>query len=153
MQGGLGPAHVWSLVGGSVYESPEGPGWLTVLVFLWSSYSLRSCNPSSYSSRRVPKLYSLFDCGYTPLSESVGGWGLSEDCHARLLSGTCCHLPSSGSGVGSCLKTRCCGYYSLKRTLADQHSLLSDSLSATCEGSQEHGPHHGCHQNRLRLPK
>jgi hypothetical protein len=49
------------LVGGSVSESPKGPGWLTLLVFLWSSYS--SSNPSVYSSIRVPKLHPLFGCG------------------------------------------------------------------------------------------
>jgi hypothetical protein len=31
---GLGAAHVCSLVGGSVSESSQGPGWLTLLVSL-----------------------------------------------------------------------------------------------------------------------
>ena len=35
---GLGSAHVCFLVGGSVSESPKGPGWLTLLAFLWSSH-------------------------------------------------------------------------------------------------------------------
>ena len=41
MWGGLGPARVCSLVGGSDSGSPKGPGQLTLLIFLWSSHPLR----------------------------------------------------------------------------------------------------------------
>jgi hypothetical protein len=71
--GGCGPACVYSLVGGSDSESPKGPGKLTLLLSLWCSFPIPfgACNPSSYSSIRVPKLHPLFDCGCLHLSESL----------------------------------------------------------------------------------
>lgn len=64
---------------GSDSESPEGPGWLTLLVFLWGSYPLWACNPSSYSSIRAPKLRPLFGCVCLYWSESAARWSLSEE--------------------------------------------------------------------------
>jgi hypothetical protein len=46
---------------------------------------LGACNPSSYSSIKVPKLHSLFGCGCVHLSESAAGWNLSENSHAIFL--------------------------------------------------------------------
>ena len=57
---------------------------MTLLLFLWSSYSFH--NPSSYSSISVSELHPLFGCEYLPSPESVGAWSLSEDSHAGLLS-------------------------------------------------------------------
>ena len=50
------------------------------------SYPDRGCNLSSHSSIRVPKLHLSFGCGYLYLFESVVGWSLTEDSHAKLLS-------------------------------------------------------------------
>ena len=80
------PSPVCSLVGVSDSEISNGSGYLTLLIFLRTSYPLQSYNPSIYSSIRVPKLHPLFGCECLDLSESVGGWRLSEDTHAILLS-------------------------------------------------------------------
>ena len=41
MQVGLGPPCVFSLARGSVSECPKGPGFFTLLIFLWNSYPLQ----------------------------------------------------------------------------------------------------------------
>jgi hypothetical protein len=84
--GGLGPAHVCSLIGSSVSENPR----LQVSWLCWSSYGVSipfgAQNPFSYSSLRVPKFYPLLDCGCLHLSESAAGWSLSSESCVRLLA-------------------------------------------------------------------
>jgi hypothetical protein len=84
--GGLGLACLCSLVGDSDSESPKGPGYMTLLIFLWSSYPLQVCSPSSYSPLGLSELHLLFNCRCLHLSESAAGWSLSEDSLARYLS-------------------------------------------------------------------
>jgi hypothetical protein len=54
LQGGLQQTCACSLVGSSEFESPKGPSYLILLVFLWSSYPLRAGDTSSHLSIRVP---------------------------------------------------------------------------------------------------
>ena len=88
VHGGLGPTRVHSLVGGSISESTKAPGWLTLLVFLRSSYPLWGHKLLPYSSKGVPNFLPLFGRECLTLSESDTGWSLSEDSHARLHSGS-----------------------------------------------------------------
>lgn len=60
-------------VGGSASESPNGPGQLILLVSLWSSYLLWGCNPSSYTSIRIPKLHPYLAVGVCICLESAAG--------------------------------------------------------------------------------
>ena len=69
-----------------------------LVVFLWSSDPLRGCNPSSYSSVRVPKLHPLFGCGCLHLSDPQ----LLEPLrgHDRLLSASITETTYSKSLFG-----------------------------------------------------
>jgi hypothetical protein len=71
--------------GALVSKSRRCPGYLTLLIFLWCSYSLKVLQSFPLLFHRVPKLHPLFGCLYLHLSESLGGWSLSEDNYTRLL--------------------------------------------------------------------
>ena len=60
-----------SLVGGSDFQSPKGPGYLTLLVFLWSSYHLLGLQTFLlfHMSLQTPP---LFGCGCLYLSQLLG---------------------------------------------------------------------------------
>ena len=58
---------------------------LTLLVFLWSYYTLQSLQSFPTFSNRVPELYSVFGSGSLHPSESGAELSLSEESHARLL--------------------------------------------------------------------
>ena len=60
MQGGLGPALVCSLVGGSVSDSPKDLGQLILMVFLQSFYPFRGCSPFLYLFKGDPNLHQMF---------------------------------------------------------------------------------------------
>ena len=76
VQGGLGPAMVCFLIGGSVSKSLKSSSQLILLVWMWSSYPLQ--DPQSFlllfhDGSQVPHTVWLY------LSESATGWSLSED--------------------------------------------------------------------------
>jgi hypothetical protein len=85
--GNLGPAHVCSLVGGLVSESPQGSRLVDSVglpeEFL-STFGAPSLSPNS--SMRVPKLHPMFGCESLHLFESATEWSLSEDSYPRPLS-------------------------------------------------------------------
>ena len=84
---GLSPAHIGSVVGGSVSERPQGSRLVDSVGFLLEFLiSFRAFSPSSNSSIRVPELSSMFGCGYLHLFQSAAEWSLSEDSYDRSLS-------------------------------------------------------------------
>jgi hypothetical protein len=56
----------------SLCEFQRSRLFVTLLVFLWSTYHLCGCSPYTYSSIRLPKLHPLFGCGCFHLSELLG---------------------------------------------------------------------------------
>jgi hypothetical protein len=85
--GNLGPAHVCSLVGGAVSESPQWSRLVdTQFVFCGVPISTGVLDPSPRNSIRVPELHPMFGCGSLHLFQSAAGWSVSEDSNARLLS-------------------------------------------------------------------
>ena len=78
VQGSLGPARVCSLVGCSDSENPQkGPGQLTLLIFLWSSYplwGLQSFLLYFHKGLQAPSTLWL----WVYVSESAAGQSLSE---------------------------------------------------------------------------
>ena len=73
---GLGPARVCSLVGGSDSKSPKGPGQLTLLFFLWSSYSFWGLQFFLLFFNKSPQAPSIACYACLHLSESASGWSL-----------------------------------------------------------------------------
>ena len=84
----LGPDYVYSLVGGSVSESPQE----SKLVDSVGLPPMEFLSPlghlilTSNSPIRLPKLCPIFGCGSLCLFQSAGRWSLSEDSYARFLS-------------------------------------------------------------------
>lgn len=75
--GGLGPAHVCSLVDSG---SPQGSRVVDSVGL--PVESLFSSGPQSFSSSsiRLPKLHLMLGCRFLHLFSLVAGWSLSEDC-------------------------------------------------------------------------
>ena len=80
-------------------RAPKGPGCLTLLIFMWSSYPLVSLNPFPNTSIIVPNLQPMFDFMSLPLFQSGAGWNLSEANYATLLSAGIGACPRDGSQV------------------------------------------------------
>ena len=90
-------AHACSLVGVTVFKSRKGPGYFTLLVFLWSSYPLWGLQSLFLFFHKSPQAPSTDACGFLQLSEAAAGWNLSEDSHARLMFSRI-----TVSGIGAC---------------------------------------------------
>jgi len=107
--GGLGLAHLCSLVGGSV----SGSSWVQVSRLGWSfcgvAISLRAFSPSPNSSTGISELCPVFVCGYLHLSQSAAGESLSEGRsamqaqHSIINSVRDWYLPMVGLKVGRSL--------------------------------------------------
>lgn len=82
--GGIGPASVCSLVGGSVPGSHQESRLVESAVVPVESLSPVSLNPFPNSSMRFPGLHLMSDCG--SLFWSFARRSLLEDSHARFLA-------------------------------------------------------------------
>lgn len=60
MQRSLGTASICYLVSGSISESLKSPGYLSLLIILWSSYLFGEYNLSIYICIRIPGLHAVF---------------------------------------------------------------------------------------------